>query len=98
MLKEPYHRPPENWPYDEDTDKVPMVAPENWHSGLPNPASYSGLSNDPPYWQAPKKRWPDLHAIEKWSFRVLLIVLGLYTSALAAIFLGKLLLEVIALK
>lgn len=98
MLKEPYHRPDEPWRPDEDTDKVPMVAPENWHSGLPNPISYSGLAEEPPYWQSPPKRRRDLASVEKWCFRVVLVVLGLYTSALASIFLWKLLLEVVAIK
>lgn len=102
MLKEPYHRPNESWRPDEDTDKVPamspMVTPTNWHSGLPNPVSYSGLSDDPPYWQSPPKRRSDLASVEKWAFRVVLIALGLYTSALAGIFLWKLLWEVVAIK
>lgn len=99
MLKEPYHRPSnEPWRPDDDTDKVPMVRPENWHSGLPNPISYSSLAEEPPYWQAPPKRGPDLATIEKWAFRVVLVVLGLYTSTIAGIFLWKLLWEVVAIK
>jgi hypothetical protein len=98
MLKEPYHSPEQAWRPDDDTDKVPMVKPENWHSGLPNPVSYSGLAEEPPYWQSPPERRVELATVEKWCFRVVLVVLGLYTSALAGIFLWKLLLEVVAIK
>jgi hypothetical protein len=106
LFKEPYHKPGAAWPPDDDTDKVPSIhapiTPQNWHSSLPNPPSWQGLSNEPPYWHSPPKtkRRIDLRDIEyeKWGFRIIVFVFALVTFAYSLIFLSKIMAVVVAIK